>query len=79
MERKPRERAGGVREVPIHPEFGASVRPDPDGQESGRGREARPVRSDTMDVAQEPGELGEEGSSEVGIDGLGTVRDGHCL
>jgi hypothetical protein len=36
-----------------------------------------PVGADTMDVPQESGELGEEGSSEVGFGGLETVRDGH--
>ena len=30
-------------------------------------------------MAEEPGELDGEGGPEVGVDGLGTVRDGHGL
>ncbi len=32
-----------------------------------------------MEVAQEPGKLDGEGDPQVGVDGPGTVRDGHGL
>ncbi len=32
-----------------------------------------------MDVAEEPGEMDGEGGREVGVDGSGTVCDGHGL
>jgi hypothetical protein len=32
-----------------------------------------------VDLAQEPGQMDGEGSPKVGIDGLGTLYDGHGL
>jgi hypothetical protein len=55
------------------------VRPGSEGGEPGRRREAGPVGADALDVAQEPGELDGKGSPEVGVDGPGTVCDGHGL
>ncbi len=55
------------------------MRPGPEGGEPGRHREAGPVGADAVDVAQEPGELDGEGNPEVGVDGPGTVCDGHGL
>ncbi len=55
------------------------MRPGSECGEPGRRREAGPVGADLLDVAQEPGELDGEGSPEVGVDGLGTVCDGHGL
>ncbi len=78
-ERQPRECPGGVRQVPRHPEYGGGVRPGPEGREPGRHREAGPAGTDAVDVAQEPGELDGEGNPEVGVDGPGTVCDGHSL
>ena len=55
------------------------MRPGPEGRDPGRHREAGPVGADALNVAQEPGELDGKGSPEVGVDGPGTVRNGHGL
>ena len=55
------------------------MRPGSEGGEPGRRREAGPAGADAVDVAQEPGELDGKGSPEVGVDGPGTMCDGHGL
>ncbi len=55
------------------------MRPGSEGGEPGRRREAGPVGADALDVAQEPGELDGKGSPKVGVDGPGTMCDGHGL
>ncbi len=55
------------------------MRPGSEGGEPGRRREAGPVGTDALDVAQEPGELNGKGSREVGVDGPGTMWHGHGL
>jgi hypothetical protein len=72
-----RERAGGVRQVPWHPVCGGDLRPDKEYREPVRCRKARSVGANPMDVAEEPGELDGKGGPEVGVDGPGTVCDGH--
>ena len=37
------------------------------------------VGTDAVDVAEEPGELDAKGGPQVGVDGPGTVCDGHGL
>ncbi len=44
-----------------------------------RRREAGPAGANTVDVAQEPGELDGEGNPKVGVDGPRTACDGHGL
>ncbi len=78
-ERQPRERAGGVRQVPCHPECCGGLRPNSEDRDPGRCRKARSAGTDAVDVAEEPGELDGEGNPEVGVDGSGTVCDGHGL
>ena len=55
------------------------MRPNSEDRESGRCREAGSVGTDAVDVAEEPGELDGEGNPEVGVDGSGTVCNGHGL
>jgi hypothetical protein len=77
--RQPRERAGGVRQVPRHPVWGGGRRPDSEDLEPGRCQKARPVGANPVDVAEEPGELDGKGGPEVGVDVPGTVCDGNGL
>ena len=74
-ERQPRERLGGVRQVPRHPECGRGLLLGAEGRESCRRREEWPAGADTVDVAQEPCELDGEGDPQVRVDGPRTVRD----
>ncbi len=55
------------------------MRPNSEDREPGRCREAGFVGTDAVDVAEEPGELDGEGNPEVGVDGSGTVCNGHGL
>ena len=73
----PRESSGSVRQVPCYPECGEGVQPSLDGGEPDRRRENGPVGADSMEVAQEPGQLDSEGNLGVGIDFHETVCDRH--
>ena len=55
------------------------MRPGAESREPCRHPEAGPVGADALDVAQEPSELDGKGSPEVGVDGPGTMCDGHGL
>ncbi len=76
-QRQPRERAGGVLKVSRHPICGGGLRPDSEDREPGRCRGARSAETETVDVAEESGELGGERVPEVGIDGSGKVSYGY--
>ncbi len=78
-EREPRERSGGVRQIPCNPECGGRVRPGPKAQEPDRRWDAVTDGADSVDVAQEWGELDWEEKPKVGVDRPRMVRNGHGL
>ncbi len=65
-QRQPRERAAGVRQVPRHPVCGGGLRLDSGDREPGRCRKARSAGTNTVNVAEEPGEVDGKGDPEVG-------------